>query len=203
MGSTAGQTVTAVSSADGWTKIRFDGGSAYIASRYLTTRPASRAPASVTGTRVTTTAVNLRRGPGLSYGIRRVVSEGTSVSAHRAVRARLRRGHRRLDPAGGSARSTWRGRRGAVCPPSSEPAWPRRTCLIRTSSGSDAPGGRRGQEGHQALGDRHHPERPCADHLPPAPFAGSRLATSATRPRTCRPLPACRTSSAPGTPRPT
>jgi uncharacterized protein YgiM (DUF1202 family) len=74
-----GQTVTAVSSANGWTKIRFRGGSAYIASRYLT-RSKVAAPATVTGNRVTTTDLNLRRGPGLSYRILRVLREGTSVN---------------------------------------------------------------------------------------------------------------------------
>ena len=74
-----GQTVTAVSSADGWTKIQYAGGTAYIASRYLTTQKID-APATVTGTRVTTTGVNLRKGPSLSNGIIRVVRRGTTVT---------------------------------------------------------------------------------------------------------------------------
>ena len=74
-----GQTVTAVSSADGWTKIQYAGGTAYIASRYLTTQRID-APATVTGTRVTTTGVNLRKGPSLSNGIIRVVPRGTTVT---------------------------------------------------------------------------------------------------------------------------
>jgi uncharacterized protein YgiM (DUF1202 family) len=74
-----GQTVTAVSNANGWTKVRFAGGTAYIASRYLTTEKL-RAPASLTGQRVTTTAVNLRSGPGLSRRILWVVPENTRVT---------------------------------------------------------------------------------------------------------------------------
>jgi uncharacterized protein YgiM (DUF1202 family) len=74
-----GQTVTALSSANGWTKIRFAGGTAYIAARYLTTDKID-APASVTGNRVTTTAVNLRKGPGLTYGKLYVVRENTWVT---------------------------------------------------------------------------------------------------------------------------
>ena len=74
-----GQTVTAISNAGGWTKIRFAGGTAYIASRYLTTQKLE-APANVTGKRITTTAVNLRKGPGLTYGVRWVVAEDTWVT---------------------------------------------------------------------------------------------------------------------------
>lgn len=89
-----GQTVTAVRSSDGWTKIRFKGGSAYIASQYLTTRRLA-APAGVSGNRVTTTAVNLRRGPSLSYRILWVVPDNTVVqltgrSARGFVEVRVR-----------------------------------------------------------------------------------------------------------------
>ncbi len=73
-----GQTVTAVGTANGWTKIKFSGGTAYIASRYLTTKRIA-APVKVTGNRVTTTAVNLRKGPGLTYKVMWVVSEDTWV----------------------------------------------------------------------------------------------------------------------------
>ena len=74
-----GQTVTAVSKANGWTKVRFAGGTAYIASQFLTTNSLT-APAGLSGQRVTTTAVNLRSGAGLSYRILWVVPENTRVS---------------------------------------------------------------------------------------------------------------------------
>ena len=73
-----GQTVTAISDSGGWTKIRFAGRFAYIASRYLTTRKLS-APASVTGSRITTTDVNLRSRPSLASRVLWVVPEGTRV----------------------------------------------------------------------------------------------------------------------------
>lgn len=74
-----GQTVTAISSANGWTKIQFGAGTAYVASRYVTTKRTDGC-ATVTGSSVTTTGVNFRTGPGLSYRILRVIREGTSVS---------------------------------------------------------------------------------------------------------------------------
>ena len=59
-----GQTVTAISSSQGWTKISYDGSTAYVASRYLTKGkdlppPLRIGPGSV---KVTTTALNLRSG---------------------------------------------------------------------------------------------------------------------------------------------
>ena len=74
-----GQTVTAVSAAGSWTKIRFGAGLAYVSSQYLTggaTAPVGGA----TGTRVTTTQVNLRKGPGLSYGKLSVVPDNATVT---------------------------------------------------------------------------------------------------------------------------
>ena len=77
-----GQTVTAISSADGWTKIRFRGDVAYIASRYLSKGTSLPATIEVgTGTvKITTTALNLREGPGLSYDVITVIKEGVAVT---------------------------------------------------------------------------------------------------------------------------
>jgi uncharacterized protein YgiM (DUF1202 family) len=77
-----GQTVTAVTSAQGWTRVRFAGSSAYIASRYLTagrTLPAA-GRVSASSVKVTTSALNLRRGPGLSYAVVKVIANGTRVT---------------------------------------------------------------------------------------------------------------------------
>ena len=74
-----GQTVTAVSSSSGWTKIKFKSGTGYVSSQYL--KAGSTLPGSTTSqTRKTTTAVNLRKGPGLSYGKITVLPNGTSVT---------------------------------------------------------------------------------------------------------------------------
>lgn len=73
-----GQTVTAVATSDGWTKIRFRSGSGYVFSKYL--KGGSDLPGATTNqARVTTTAVNLRKGPGLSYAKITVLPDGTAV----------------------------------------------------------------------------------------------------------------------------
>ena len=77
-----GQTVSALGSSQGWTKITFAGSTAYVASRYLTKGkdlpPPSRIGAGTV--KVTTTALNLRNGPGLSYRVIKVLKEGTRVT---------------------------------------------------------------------------------------------------------------------------
>lgn len=78
-----GQTVTALSNSGGWTKIKYTGKTAYVASRYLT-KGSSLPPAAQVGAgavKATTTAVNLRKGPGLSYGVIRVLVQGARVTA--------------------------------------------------------------------------------------------------------------------------
>ena len=77
-----GQTVTASSSANGWTKIRFMGGVAYIASRYLTNGTSLPGPSQIGAgsVKITTTALNLRKGPGLSYALITVIKDGTPVT---------------------------------------------------------------------------------------------------------------------------
>jgi uncharacterized protein YgiM (DUF1202 family) len=77
-----GQTVTAISSSNGWTKIEFAGTTAHVASKYLTKgsklpSPKKLGPGTV---KITTTALNLRSGPGLSYKVIKVLKEGTRVT---------------------------------------------------------------------------------------------------------------------------
>ena len=77
-----GQTVTEISRVPGWSKIRFAASSAWVASRYLSRGaelpPPSQVDAGVV--KVTTTALNLRKGPGLTYAVIRVLAEGTRVT---------------------------------------------------------------------------------------------------------------------------
>ena len=77
-----GQTVTAISSSQGWTKISYDGSIAYVASRYLTKGKDLPPPLRIgAGTvKVTTTALNLRSGPGLSYSVIKVLKGGARVT---------------------------------------------------------------------------------------------------------------------------
>ena len=77
-----GQTVTAISSSQGWTKITFAGSTAYVASKYLTKGNDLPSPSRIgAGTvKITTTALNLRAGPGLSYRVTKVLKEGTRVT---------------------------------------------------------------------------------------------------------------------------
>lgn len=74
-----GQTVSAISTAGGWTKITFGSGTGYVSSQYL--KGGAALPGAVTDqARITTTDVNLRKGPGLSYGKITVVPDGTTVT---------------------------------------------------------------------------------------------------------------------------
>jgi uncharacterized protein YgiM (DUF1202 family) len=77
-----GQTVTAISSAAGWTKITFRGSTAYVASKYLSKGKDLPVPKKIgAGTvKITTTALNLRTGPGLSYQVIKVLKGGTKVT---------------------------------------------------------------------------------------------------------------------------
>ena len=78
---TRGQSVDKLNASAGWTKIRYAGSAAWVSSRYLTTRHNVAAPAiTIVGTKLTTTAVNLRTAPGLSSRIDRVLAKGTRVS---------------------------------------------------------------------------------------------------------------------------
>jgi uncharacterized protein YgiM (DUF1202 family) len=77
-----GQTITAISSSHGWTKIKFGGSTAYVASRYLAKGKELPAPKRIGAgaVKITTTALNLRTGPGLSYRVIKVLKEGTKVT---------------------------------------------------------------------------------------------------------------------------
>jgi uncharacterized protein YgiM (DUF1202 family) len=77
-----GQTVTAISSTDGWTKIKYAGSMAFVASKYLTKGTDLPAPKKIgAGTvKITTTALNLRTGPGLSYRVIKVLKDGERVT---------------------------------------------------------------------------------------------------------------------------
>jgi uncharacterized protein YgiM (DUF1202 family) len=77
-----GQTVTAISSTDGWTKIKYAGSTAFVASKYLTKGTDLPAPKKIgAGTvKITTTALNLRTGPGLSYRVIKVLKDGERVT---------------------------------------------------------------------------------------------------------------------------
>lgn len=74
-----GQTVTAVATSGSWTKIRFKSSTAYVFTKYL--KGGATLPSPTTNqTRVTTTDVNLRKGPGLSYAKITVLPDGTTVT---------------------------------------------------------------------------------------------------------------------------
>jgi uncharacterized protein YgiM (DUF1202 family) len=77
-----GQTVKAVSSIKGWTKISFGKTTAYVASSYL--RGGKDLPVASlvdAGTiKMTTAELNLRKGPGLSYDVIKVLAKGTRVT---------------------------------------------------------------------------------------------------------------------------
>lgn len=77
-----GGTITAIDSSNGWTKVRFNGVTAYIASDYLTKDGNLPAPGDInTGSvKITTTALNMRKGPGLSYDRVTTLSEGRKVT---------------------------------------------------------------------------------------------------------------------------
>jgi uncharacterized protein YgiM (DUF1202 family) len=79
---TEGESVTVLSTSNGWSKINFRHRTAYVSSRYLRTgsTPASGAKISSGSVRSTTTAVNLRSGAGTAYPVTRVVAQGTRVT---------------------------------------------------------------------------------------------------------------------------
>ena len=156
-----GQTVTAVSTTGSWTKIKYSSGTGYVSSQYL--KGGATLPGGTTAeTRVTTTDVNLRKGPGLSYGKIRVAAGQHHRHPDRQGRARLHRGQERIVD---------RLDRHPV-PPATE----RPTRRHRHPGGHRRPAGqddlrrrlqgRRGdRQGQDRLDHRHDPERSGADHL--------------------------------------
>ena len=77
-----GAVVAAQGSSNGWTKITFAGRTAYVASPYLSQTAAQPTATTVTAglVRKTTTAVNLRKGPGTSYQVSTVLAKGVKVT---------------------------------------------------------------------------------------------------------------------------
>jgi uncharacterized protein YgiM (DUF1202 family) len=77
-----GQTATAVGQVRGWTKIKYASSTVWVASRYLTRGknlpPPSRVNAGAV--KITTTNLNLRSGPGLTYPVIRVLPQGTRAT---------------------------------------------------------------------------------------------------------------------------
>ena len=77
-----GQTVTEIGRTRDWSKIKFAGSVAWVASRYLSRGadlpPPSRVNAGAV--KVATAALNLRTGPGLGYRVITVLPEGTRVT---------------------------------------------------------------------------------------------------------------------------
>jgi cell wall-associated NlpC family hydrolase len=80
----AGNTVTATGvSTNGWTKVSYNGRTAYISSTYLKAAGVTAAPAVVSAASLAATtleAVNVRTGPGITYSVWTVFPKGRSIS---------------------------------------------------------------------------------------------------------------------------
>lgn len=76
-----GQKVTASGATNGWTTISWNGKQAYVYSQYLSggSSSGSVVSGSTTGTATTTSALNVRTGPGTSYRSVTVVAKGTKL----------------------------------------------------------------------------------------------------------------------------
>ncbi|HEY5980736.1 MAG TPA: SH3 domain-containing protein [Microlunatus sp.] len=129
-----GQTVTAVSTTGSWTKIKYGSGTGYVSSQYL--KGGGTLPGGTTAqTRVTTTAVNLRKGPGLSYGKIKVLAVNSTVT----LTGKVARGYTEVKS---GATAGWIASQ-YLRQPSSLPAITgtkvtTADLLIRTTSGADA-----------------------------------------------------------------
>ena len=158
-----GQTITAISSADGWTKIRFLGGAAYIASRYLskgTSLAAMEVSAGIV--KITTTALNLREGPGLSYDVITVIKEGVAVTmTGKTARGFAEVFHGKIR---GWASLQYLASASDVLPRDRHSRRHRSVEYLGEVVGHDSD--HRGAEGYEALDHGCHTERPGADHLP-------------------------------------
>src|SRR4051794_25190416 len=77
-----GQTLKATSDSNGWTKVTYNGTTAYVASRYLTKGEdlPSGGDVGKGTTKTTTTKVNLREGPALTEHVITVLAKGTTVT---------------------------------------------------------------------------------------------------------------------------
>ena len=79
-----GQSVTVISTSNGWSKINYSGGTGYVSSQYLqSTNPSSGSTSESTGTTQyvnTTAGLNVRSGPSTSYSKITTLSYGQSVT---------------------------------------------------------------------------------------------------------------------------
>lgn len=132
-----GQTVTALTSSNGWTKIRFVGSTAYIATKYLARGRSLPAPSQVNSgrVRVTTSALNLRKGPGLSYPAIMVVGDGARV----ALTGKTARGYAEVSygTARGWLSTQYLASSASGLPRASGIRYATADLFVRTTSGSD------------------------------------------------------------------
>ena len=161
-----GQTVTVISSSQGWTKIKFAGSTAYVASRYLSKGADLPAPKKIgAGTvKVTTTALNLRTGPGLSYQVIKVLKDGARVT----MTGKTARGWAQLV----SGKSTgWSSMQYLASSSSGKPKIIGKRVAtadldIRTTSGANAKTVAEVKKGTALSVTGAYSERQSADHLP-------------------------------------
>lgn len=76
--------------AQGWVKVRFHGGTAYMSGQYLNTtgKKLPAAPTSISaGAKITTEALNVRKGPGTSYKIVGSLAEGTAITIDGTIKS--------------------------------------------------------------------------------------------------------------------
>ena len=131
-----GQTVTVIGTTNGWAKVRFKEQAAYVASRYLIKGGTLSAPSSAaSAVRVTTTDLNLREGPGLSYRVITVLDKGTVVT----LTGKAARGYAEVSVAGhqGWASRQYLTSTGSGLPKIIGVRVATADLLIRTTSGSD------------------------------------------------------------------
>ena len=114
--------------------------------------------------KVTTTDVNLRKGPGLSYAVLSVLPGGTRVT----TTGKTSRGYAEVISGSVTGWASTQYLAGAATglPAVIGTRVATADLSVRTTSRGRTPRTWRGQEGHRALGDRRNPERPGADHLP-------------------------------------
>ena len=187
-----GDKVTVISTATNWTRIRFEGGSGYVARRYLRAAPAvttevSAAAAAVLAgsVRITTAAVNLREGPGAQPRRDQGAAEADPGHHDRSVAQRLRRGgHTASAPPAGSACSYLAATTGL--PGGRRHPGRDRGARHPYDQRRQRQDRRRGQEGHLALGDRRDRQRAAPRSSTRRPSAGSPRSTWPPRPPPAR-----------------
>jgi len=141
----SGNNVTATgASTNGWTKVSFNGRTAYVYSTYLkaagTTASAAPAVKSASLTATTLEAVNARTGPGLTYSVWTVLPKGRAIT----VTGVTQNGYAQLTD-GHWVSSSWISVAAASTTPAASTALPAITgqvrataaLMIRTTSGAD------------------------------------------------------------------